>query len=163
MSDSPGKSATAIPTAALALGLGGVIPFAGCALMLWFPSLLPSSLFGSESTDVTRAMLAYGAVILSFLGGIRWGAHMLQGQQAANVRLMGMSVLPSLLAWVALLVNTKWGFSLLLAGIIGQWFVDRNATSNGLLPNWFGKLRLLLTVAVAASLALALGRLLVTT
>lgn len=54
-----------VPPAAAALGLAGVLPFAATAL---------ASLAAAPWGDLALlALLAYGAVILSFLGGIEWG------------------------------------------------------------------------------------------
>ena len=51
-----------------------------------------------------RQSLAYGAVILSFLGGIRWGAA-LRGIGASQRRFdFAISVIPSLAGWAALLI-----------------------------------------------------------
>ena len=75
-----------IPTPALVLGIAGLIPFITCAVLAWVPEL-GSNLLGSSqsagSDDGTSAnsikqqavlaLGAYGAIILSFLGGIRWG------------------------------------------------------------------------------------------
>ena len=57
-----------IPLAPLALGLAGLIPFWGLAL-----ALLLHTAFGLEPTRIDLALATYAAIIVSFLGGIRWG------------------------------------------------------------------------------------------
>ena len=53
------------PTPALVLGASGLIPFASAPIYLYqMQEFIPM---------VGQAQLAYGAVILSFLGGVRWG------------------------------------------------------------------------------------------
>ena len=57
----------AIPPIALWLGIGGLIPFLAPALLIWMPLSL-----GWQGIAGTFGMV-YGAIILSFLGGVRWG------------------------------------------------------------------------------------------
>ena len=102
----------------------------------------------------TRLLGAYGAVILSFLGGVRWGR--LLGDEARLIRWLplGLSVLPSLIAWVALLLPPEAMFATLATGLVLQYLVDRDAAESGELPHWYGSLRLTLTAgAVPAVLS----------
>ena len=48
------------------LGYGGAVPFLGGAILLTSDSQLPG-------IETRTALLYYGAVILSFLGGLQWG------------------------------------------------------------------------------------------
>ena len=74
---------------AWALGVAGLLPFAVGAAGLW---LLPPQWAGLAAA----ALLAYAAVIVSFLGGIHWGLAMATGQPRPGGLVWG--VLPSLLA-----------------------------------------------------------------
>ena len=86
------RPSQSVPAPAQVLGFAGLIPFAGCALAVAFlPEIKP------EAAD---ALLNYGAVILSFLGGIRWGFAVFEGDRAGWIA-YGVSVIPSLVAWVA--------------------------------------------------------------
>ncbi|GAB0497214.1 hypothetical protein MMPV_008538 [Pyropia vietnamensis] len=58
--------ADAIPTTPFLLGIGGLIPFATAAGLSW--SAPPA-----VAAMATSAGIAYGATILSFLGGVHWG------------------------------------------------------------------------------------------
>lgn len=60
------------PASALVYGVGGLIPFTS----------IPAYMFqsGVYIPELVYANLAYGAVILSFLGGIRWGVTVAPGQ-----------------------------------------------------------------------------------
>jgi hypothetical protein len=81
-----------LPPGMLVLGWSGVLPFAGAiALALIAPQW---------RTLALSAFVAYGAVILSFLGGTRWGSGLLSG--AALPRFVE-AVLPSLVGFAALL------------------------------------------------------------
>ena len=69
-----------------------------------------------------RALLAYGALIVSFLGGIHWGSPTSASHDGA--RLWG--VVPSLLAWPLLLLPSQ---RIALLGVAAAlalcWAVDR--------------------------------------
>ena len=153
--DVHGPDRHAIPTPALALGLGGLLPFAAGAVLAWLPH--------ADLAAIGLAALgAYGAVILSFLGGVRWGAALFDEAALARWSPLVLAVLPSLVAWVALLVPPVPRLALLLAGLVGQWALDRGAVREGALPGWYGRLRAILTAgagaATLAGLVAALAR-----
>jgi hypothetical protein len=137
-----------IPPAALALGLGGVLPFlAGALAVAWgwpSPALPPPSV----------ALQAYGAVILSFLGGARWGLalHLADSRQRAAT--LAWSVLPSLAAWAALLQPPSTGLPVLAALFLVAGLADLNITALGA-PPWYRRLRVLLTAVVVTLLCVA--------
>jgi hypothetical protein len=138
-----------IPTAALWLGGWGLLPFAAPVAVLW---LGPAD-WRDEAWLILRA---YAAVILSFVGAIHWGAALREDEAGRLWRAMGWSVIPALLAWVALLLPPPSGVALLLLGFGAQYGVDRWAVATGWLPGWYGRLRRMLTAGVVACLALAL-------
>ena len=148
-----GSARRSVPLPARVLGLGGLLPFAFGAVMVWCPVEWVGELG-------TRLLGAYGAVILSFLGGVRWGR--LLGDEARLERWLPLtlSVLPSLVAWVALLLPPEIMFATLATGLVLQYLLDRDATENGELPPWYGSLRLTLTAgAVPAVLSGLVARL----
>ena len=132
-------------TAARVLGLAGLLPFiAGAA-----------ALAGLEAPGLrawaATALVAYGALIATFLGGIHWGLAM-RGVQPVSVRL-GWGVSPSLLAWMALLLPVNLGLGLLAALLAACYAVDRTLYASAGLSGWLG-LRLQLTsVATLSCLA----------
>ena len=100
----------------------------------------------------TLALGGYGAVILSFLGGVRWG-NLLFDQASLNSWLpLTLSVLPSLIAWPALLLAPVPMLALLAAGFTLQYALDVAGVKRGELPVWFGRLRLILTTGAILSL-----------
>ncbi len=150
----PGKPgaapATAIPTAALWLGGAGLIPFIAPVAALWLGS--------AGWRDLAwLALHAYAAVILGFTGAVGWGAALRESDASRLWRAMGWSVIPALLAWVALLLPHPQGVALLLLGFAVQYLMDRRAVAMGWLPAWYGRLRRVLTAGVTACLALALA------
>lgn len=151
-----------IPAPALVLGLGGLIPFICAAIFVWWPwpidQWLPAMLAHERNATqtATLALGAYGAVILSFLGGVRWG-NLLFDQASLNSWLpLTLSVLPSLIAWPALLLAPVPMLALLAAGFTLQYVLDIAAVKRGELPTWFGRLRLILTTGAILSLLVGL-------
>jgi hypothetical protein len=98
-----------------ALGFAGLLPFIGGALLVaagppaWHEGAL-------------RALIAYAAVIVAFLGGIHWGTSPSAERDSARV----WGVVPSLLAWPMLLVpSARWALLGLAAALVLCWLVDR--------------------------------------
>lgn len=148
--------ASSPPRAAMALGVAGLAPFAAGAL---------GTLLARAPADAAlfEALLLYGAVILSFMGGCRWGfrAAGLDGGDPGDRgdwRAYALAVTPSLWAFFALLAADWIGrplvAALLAAGFVALYGADRLATQSGAAPNWWAQLRLPLTLGAASSLAL---------
>ena len=98
------------------LGGAGLLPFivGAAAVALGPPAWHDTAL---------RALIAYGAVIVSFLGGIHWGAP--TGAVHDSSRAWG--VVPSLLAWPLLLVpSARFALIGLAAALALCWAVDRS-------------------------------------
>ena len=150
---SPGDAAAEplrIPSSALLLGAAGALPFVALALA--------SHLAFVDARDLIRSgLVAYGAVILSFLGGIAWGLAI--GEpfgRAGKVALwgrLGISVVPSLLGWSALFMPHAIGLTLLALCFLMVFAIDVRFARRGWAPRWYPKLRLPLTVVVCASLS----------
>lgn len=146
---------SSIPASALALGLAGLIPFVAGAIALWVP--LP--LLGPE--DGLRLLVVYGAIILSFLGGIRWGTAIGPYDGARQTREFGLSVLGSLAGLAAVFLPPTAGVTLLIAGFLVQALWDVTSAEAGRLPMWFGRLRMLLTAGAVIALIAGLTALVI--
>lgn len=118
------------------LGLAGVLPFALLAVAVWSPNWRALAL---------PALLAYSALILSFLGGVRWGRALSVDRPLEYL----WSVLPSLWALAALQLSPLAGLLVLGAGFVGQWWLDGPGDLMPA-PAWFRRLRGLLTALVLA-------------
>ena len=129
------------------LGFAGLIPFFLMMAGTWLAD--PSWL-----NDVVRGQLAYGIVILSFLGGVHWGAAMMCSDLSlADTKLALLwGVTPSLIAWSATLFG-GFGFAVLMAGFIAALQVDKQLFARYGMPPWLMGLRWRLTVAVVLMLA----------
>ena len=139
-----------IPASAFLLGLAGLIPFAAGAAAQWLPLPLVTAETG------LRLIIAYGAIILSFLGGVRWGTAL----GPFDARRQGLefsgSVLGSLAGLAAMFLAAIPALALLIAGFLMQALWDVTSVEAGRLPQWFGKLRMLLTAGAVVSLVVAL-------
>jgi Ca2+/Na+ antiporter len=96
------------------LGRAGLIPFVVLALMVWL-------LINSDLQPFVAMMLAcYAALIVSFLGGIHWGAVWSQSLNSAyanecKTRSLWWGITVSLLAWVGVLIPVLSSLSLHLS------------------------------------------------
>ena len=100
----PGESAAAPDVAAVArlLGYGGLLPFLGLAVAVfvdWQP-------LGIEPLPW---LAAYAATILSFVGAVHWGIGVAAPDLPGRRTWLIASVLPALVAWVALALPARAG------------------------------------------------------
>ncbi|XP_071342589.1 transmembrane protein 69-like [Trachinotus anak] len=86
------------PKPALYLGFAGLIPFVCPTLLM--------AVTESYVPELAFAQSAYGASIISFLGGSRWGFSLPESSPAKPDWInLANSVVPPLLAWVAMLMS----------------------------------------------------------
>ena len=136
------------PTPALTLGLAGLIPFVSVPLYI--------AMTGTFSASLAFAQAAYGASILSFLGGVRWGFSVAESSSSSTSvtwRDLGYSVTPSLIAWGSLLLPP---YLCTMPVAFGLLFTAYSDVVMGGYPTWFKGLRLLLTFVAVLSLNLTL-------
>jgi hypothetical protein len=79
-------------------------------------------------------LAAYGALIASFLGGIHWGLAMRLPQ--APARLLVWGVVPSLLAWPAVMMPPHAGLVILGVLLLLCYAVDRVLYAEQQLAHW---------------------------
>ena len=131
------------------LGYGGLIPFVLLTALLWLVriNLVPF---------LAMALAAYGAVIASFLGGIHWGIGFkrLQAAEALDRFHFVWGVVPSLLAWLALLMPAMAALPLLGLVVVGCYAVDRKTYPAAGLRRW---LTLRFHLTIVATLSCVLG------
>ena len=97
------------------------------------------------------ALLVYGAVILSFLGGILWGRILALGCVEAvskETRSLIVSIVPSLIGWIAVLIGPGLGLPALAIAFFLMLATDLIHAKCNLLPAWYSKLRVPLTLTV---------------
>jgi hypothetical protein len=138
----------AAPAAARQLGFAGLVPFYAAALLLWTtPALAPAAL---------AALLAYGAVVLSFLGAVHWGRALASPEQQ-DWPVLGWSVAPSLIGWLAAgFMEPAPALILLVVGFWAAFVVDVRAAAAGRFPGWYIALRRPLSALAVLALAISL-------
>ena len=132
-----------VPKAASWLGGLGLAPFVYFALVVEHLDL-------GMKVSASFALVAYGAVILSFLGGIHWGLAI--ASATVSWSRLGLSTLPSLIAWAALIIPFAQGVLLLAISFACALAIDWRATNVGEAPAWYPKLRWPLTVVTIIAL-----------
>jgi hypothetical protein len=127
--------------AALRLGHAGLLPFVLGAVLTWLvrPDAHPY---------VIAALSGYAAVIVSFLGGIHWGFAMRQPVPPTSLPLWG--VVPSLVAWVAVLMPPYAGLVVHGVMLVACYLVDRRVYPAQGAAAWL-TLRFRLTAVAALS------------
>lgn len=127
----------------------------GYADLVPFVILAPASLLDpNHGLTWSDALFAYGAVILSFVCALHWGFAMtLPGlDDTRRTRTLLWSVVPSLLAWPALLLVPADAAILLVAGFVLHYVQDRRLARHARLPAWYLPLRLQLTTVACIAL-----------
>lgn len=138
----------ALPRTVAWLGYGGLLPF-----VLLAPASLLDHHHGAGWCD---ALVAYGAIILSFIGALHWGLAMTLPELTERQRsaCFSWSVVPALIAWTAVFFSPQVAVPLLVFGFIAHYLQDRRLASQASMPEWFLPLRLRLSsVAVICLLA----------
>ncbi len=142
-------SSRPVPILAVLLGLGGLIPFIGFAVLAVSGN---DGGLGTIGLSPRLILSAYGAVIASFLGEIRWGAAAARDGGSADYLI---AIVPSLVAWTALALPTPWDLRVLGVLVLGWGLVDQDLPRRGLVPRWLGHLRLALSGIAGAALLVA--------
>ena len=127
------------------LGWLGVIPFmlgAVCSYEPIFGGFFPAQI-----------LIFYAAVVASFLGAVHWGAVIQGAQHPISTIQLIYSVIPGLLAWCIIAFLGPVAALNGLGGVfIGAFVTDRWFFNRGLLPIWYIKLRVKLTIVVCICL-----------
>ncbi|XP_062284512.1 transmembrane protein 69-like [Scomber scombrus] len=143
------RALTQAPKPALYLGFSGLIPFLSAPLLM--------AATHSFYPEVAYAQLVYGASIVSFLGGARWGFAIPDGSPARPDWMnLGNSVVPSLLAWLALLCKDNFteGAMVVIMGLGLSLHYDLTLLPG--YPAWFKAMRTVLTLVATFSLVATL-------
>ncbi|MFI0844229.1 DUF3429 domain-containing protein [Mesorhizobium sp. IMUNJ 23232] len=128
----------------------GLTPF--IVLSLWLYGIAPDHPWRSGTILL---LLVYSAVVLSFLGGVRWGAGLTAEGADKRPGELWLALPPAFIGWIAVVVPVPLSFAILAVAFaaLGAW--DALATHRNKLPEWYGRLRIILTVGAVAMLLLA--------
>lgn len=143
------------------LGLMGLVPFFVCVIGVWLSPWIVSP----GAADGLRALaLFYGAIIVSYLAGFGGGGILAKSPATREPFLPGM--IAALAAWLAMLPADAFGvylpdylrYFLVIAAFAYLLLRDLRAVAGGLLPGWYGALRIRLTFWAVISLMLIMAR-----
>lgn len=132
------------------LGYFGLVPFIVPTVFIYFDA--------HHVGMWQHFLITYAAVILSFVGALHWSFAMLMhelpiGKQRSTFL---WSIVPSLVAWIALSIPRFYGFLVLAAFFAIALIRDRQLSSAVELPSWYIPLRSYLsTIAIICLLTAA--------
>lgn len=127
------------------LGHLGLLPFVLGALLVWVVN-------AEAHPYATLALAGYAAVIVSFLGGIHWGLGFRLSAPPASLFLWG--VVPSLVAWLAVMMPASAGLVVQGVMLVVCYAVDRRVYPQQGLAHW---LTLRFRLSAVAALSCFLG------
>ena len=127
------------------LGYAGLIPFVLLTALMWLvdEELLPF---------VAVALSGYAGAIVSFLGGVHWGIGFMKGEATPQFHFV-WGVVPSLIAWLALMMPAYAALPLFGLVVVACYAVDSKTYPAAGLASWL-PMRLRLTVVATASCVL---------
>jgi hypothetical protein len=127
---------------ARSLGWAGLIPFIA----------LPVIAATGAPNWLETLLLAYGAIILSFMAGSLWARHLLIESPRTGM-LIGSNLL-ALAAWPVVLMPLHWATFWLAVVFTAHLLLDEPWHAYGL-PGWYRRMRLSLSTIVIALLVIA--------
>jgi len=102
-----------------------------------------------------EVMLTWAAVVLAFLGGVRWGLE--TGRDRPRASRLAATVVSPLLAWALFLgrdrLDPRWVLIGFLAAFLAQWLFDQAAPET---PSRWPGLTTVLTLGACVSIAVVL-------
>jgi hypothetical protein len=120
----------------LGLGYLAVLPFVVCAALVWTGGV-------ELRARASIALLAYAAVVVSFIGAIHWGIAFSRVAPATSLFVWGVA--PAIVAWLSMLAHPGVGLVTDAVALVVCYLVDRSVYPRQGLAIWL-PLRLRLTV-----------------
>ena len=134
--------------------LGGL----NISLLPWFAT----AVWFAEDTELwVRLSIAYEALTLGVLGGVRMGFAFGEKERLPEPVDYAIAILLPLIAWLALIPVPLAGGAVLMAGFLISTFSDYAAAQSGRLPHWYGRLRLQFAPAMVVFLGVVMAKLMV--
>ena len=132
------------------LSYGGLLPFV---------ITLAGVYYGSKelSSYSMVAFVAYGAVILGFVGAVHWGFLLTTDSIQRQGLLLSTSVLPGLIGWLALICNLDTALLMLCIAYPILFIYEKFSVLNSLLPAWYMLMRFRLTIVVTLLMLIGQG------
>ena len=139
------------PQVPMALMFAGIIPFVSTAGLMFVWRDTPAL-----KVTMSPWLLVYAALILSFLGGVRWGVEIAKRERPRFAEL-GPATLGALIGWGLVMAAFQhgfpaWTFAAMMVALILHFLYDIISPE---LPLWYRRLRLWPTLGAVGSLVLA--------
>lgn len=131
------------------------------ALLALAPFLIAAGIYSygpaEKAADMLNVLLTWSAMIMSFLGGVRWGLETRETEP--RWQRQAFSALAAVAAWVILLARGQVADTWIMGGFIAayliQWLFDHQTPDT---PARYPALSTALTGAACVSLAMALEK-----
>lgn len=131
------------------------------ALLALAPFPISAAAYGYGSQEAARpaltVILTWSAIVLSFLGGVRWGMESLLARPRWPRQIISVSA--GLVAWLLLLSRHRiadgWIIGGAIVAFLVQWLFDHQAPD---VPARYPKLSTTITAAACVSLAVCLDK-----
>ncbi len=142
-----------IPRAPLLLGVAGLLPFLWAAAGILIPSLSDAtvSVLGARF-NAPYVLISYSTVIMCFMSGVLWGFAVKSDRVLPYV----VSTIPALWAFFTIGGGEGRATSAVLVGFILVYAFDLQFAVWRLVPEWWVKLRTILTAVVCGCLLIGL-------
>jgi hypothetical protein len=109
----------------------------------------------SQSEQALTVILTWSAIVMSFVGGVRWGLE--TARESPRFSRMAGAVVGPVFAWLLIVARGRWPDTWLLCGFLSafllQWLFDHTAPD---VPARYPRLLTVLTLGAGLSLAIAL-------
>lgn len=128
------------------LTYSGSLPF----IFLTYIKISGSNYFFATSID--SILIAYGAIILSFISGMHFSYAILQDK--ISIKLLILSNIIALFSWLSLLINFKFALAIILVCYLFNLIIDFISYQNAVIERWFFDLRLRISLVVIVCLVL---------
>ncbi len=135
--------------AALALSTAGALVMAVLVVILYWTGP-QSPLFGTAAD----ALKLWGALLLAFLSGIRWGLAL--ANEPVSSRVLALACIAPLVAFLVLVLADQAALILLFVAFAAHGAWDTFAIHAGAAPLWFARVRMVATLAVSLCLLAAI-------
>lgn len=135
------------------LGFAGLIPFLFCVPGFYF---FNDPLHSLSLTGFTT----YSAIILSFIGAVHWGYILTENTLNDANLILGIGVIPALVAWLALLLPPLLTLIILVIAFPSLFSYEKYSPLSKIMPDWYLGMRLKLTFIVTLLHVLMLARIL---
>ncbi|MBL6785562.1 MAG: DUF3429 domain-containing protein [Rickettsiales bacterium] len=134
--------------------LAKLLTYAGSIPFIFLTILNLKGIHITYGIDVKEAMISYAAIILTFVAAIHFAYGIMQEEYAKSFLIKSNVI--ALASWFALMIEFKFAILIILTGFIITTFIEICAFKKSVIPEWFFKLRIQISIIVIICLSLNL-------